>query len=211
MSDDVRTIRCSVLDGLFACTPSVLDESGLVRISTAGEAAELGKVVHALAASYIETGSFDLKGECSRRGFEDAEEFVLRLVRLAQLFLDLLRLRVQPRVVEGDAGPRRDAGRQALMALTKDADPLVAEEQAADCLACAGGDRDGEVAVHRKMPFWLALIRRVLAVVRVFLDVVGAQRSASGCGRCEPTRLRSTSTGARPNRSPLSWWSSPGL
>ena len=74
MTEDTRIIRCSALDGLFACTPSVLDDTGMVRINTAGALAELGKVVHSLAASYIDQGSFDLKGECSRRGFDDEED-----------------------------------------------------------------------------------------------------------------------------------------
>lgn len=72
--DEKRIIRCSGLDGLFACTPSVLDDTGMVRTSSAGAPAELGKVVHSLAASYIDQGSFDLKGECSRRGFDDEED-----------------------------------------------------------------------------------------------------------------------------------------
>jgi hypothetical protein len=105
MNDNVKTLRCSVLDGLFACPPSVLDESGLVRLSTAGEAAELGKVVHALAASYIETGSFDLKGECARRGFEAAEEAAGLLTYAAKAWDELKRFFKQPkteRVVNSD-------------------------------------------------------------------------------------------------------------
>jgi hypothetical protein len=73
-NDLVNVIRCSNLDALFDCTPSVIGDGGLVRINTAGEQAALGKVVHALAGRYIEAGRFDVKAECNRRGFEDEEE-----------------------------------------------------------------------------------------------------------------------------------------
>lgn len=70
-------IRCSSLDSLFACTPSVIGnetDPPHVRIDSSGEAAEGGNVLHELLASYIRTGGYDIKGVCQRRGYTDEEQ-----------------------------------------------------------------------------------------------------------------------------------------
>jgi hypothetical protein len=68
----MKTIRCSSLDSLFACTPSVLDET-LTRINASGPEAELGKIVHSLGARHVMGERFDIAGECNARGWADVE------------------------------------------------------------------------------------------------------------------------------------------
>lgn len=58
----VRKLRCSSLDGLFACTPSVLsDDPSYVRINPLNEAADMGNAVHQLAANMIEGKPVDIR------------------------------------------------------------------------------------------------------------------------------------------------------
>ncbi len=49
---------------------------------------------------------------------------------------------------------------------------LMAEEQTADHLARPRNDRNGQITAHRQMPFRHPRTRRVLAVARIFLDIV---------------------------------------
>lgn len=65
------TIRCSKLDALFTCAPSVLlTVAGQPPIrSVTGEAAELGKVAHAAMADYVETKGVDLRSLAAKYNF----------------------------------------------------------------------------------------------------------------------------------------------
>jgi hypothetical protein len=79
--DTYTTLRCSSLDSLVACTPSVVTPEGFTRAEQQGDdATEKGRAVHALLASYVESGRFDIKAECVRRGLDDQEEDISRLV-----------------------------------------------------------------------------------------------------------------------------------
>jgi hypothetical protein len=102
----VKSLRCSSLDSLDACAPSVLDEKGAVRISTAGEPAELGNLVHALATDYIDFGKFDVAGECGRQGMESLAEDATELMgQVVRIWDELRRFFPQPkteRVVKGE-------------------------------------------------------------------------------------------------------------
>lgn len=69
----MTTLRCSSLDSLDKCPPSVIDEIGAVRINPDSDATEMGKLVHALAGEYVETGAFDLAAESKRRGMSGDE------------------------------------------------------------------------------------------------------------------------------------------
>lgn len=105
MTGELRIIRCSSLDDLFACTPSVLDDQGLVRINPSGEAAELGKVCHNLASTYIETGKFDIKATCARFGQENTEEVAYLMQFAVKAWEELKRFFPQPateRVAKSD-------------------------------------------------------------------------------------------------------------
>jgi hypothetical protein len=63
-----RILRASTLDDLFACTPSTINEDGQTQIDNGDEdASSIGKAIHAMAASYVEAGKFDMAGECERR------------------------------------------------------------------------------------------------------------------------------------------------
>jgi hypothetical protein len=94
----MKTIRCSSLDSLFGCTPSVLGQPTAITIKTTGPEAEVGKLAHSLAASYIETGTFDLDGECDKQGFTGKRESIAAAMSYAvQAWRDLSPLFHQPR------------------------------------------------------------------------------------------------------------------
>lgn len=79
----VRTLRCSSLDGLFGCTPSVLaDDPSLVRINSTFEAAEIGKAVHQLAANMVDGKDIDIPAVCNF--YEVDEEDVSTLYGYAE-------------------------------------------------------------------------------------------------------------------------------
>ena len=62
-------IRCSKLDDLFACVPSVLaQDNQLVRIKSTSDAAKLGKAIHEMAAQHVESGGYDIAAERGRIG-----------------------------------------------------------------------------------------------------------------------------------------------
>jgi hypothetical protein len=67
-----KSIRCSSLDALFACTPAVLGGTGTVSINPGSEAADLGKAVHEMAAEFLSKGEFDLDAVSQRYGFDEA-------------------------------------------------------------------------------------------------------------------------------------------
>jgi hypothetical protein len=100
-----RLIRCSSLDSVFACTPSVIGQDGEVRVNSSGEEAEVGKAVHALAASFVKSGSFDLKGECLRRGIEDDEEVAKLIGYACRAWEELARFFPMPRTERKVEGP----------------------------------------------------------------------------------------------------------
>jgi hypothetical protein len=85
MSD---VIRCSSLDELVACTPSVIGQDGTVRVKTSTEAAELGKVVHTLAAAMAQGNKPDIRGECNRAGIDDTEDASKLFAYAAQVWND---------------------------------------------------------------------------------------------------------------------------
>ncbi len=73
MSGSVTQIRCSSLDDLFKCVPSVMGGDGLIRISPTNDAAELGNLIHDLAQRWVDEGDYDLQTECNSRGFTDKQ------------------------------------------------------------------------------------------------------------------------------------------
>lgn len=82
MSDEATPtiIRCSSMDSLFACTPSVLGDG--VRIGTSHPASDLGKAVHSMAAELVEHGAYHLDAACQQHGLsEDQQEEAERLMR----------------------------------------------------------------------------------------------------------------------------------
>lgn len=61
----IRMLRCSALDGLFACTPSVLsDDPSLVRVKATHEASEIGHAIHQLAADLVDGKDIDIPKVC---------------------------------------------------------------------------------------------------------------------------------------------------
>ena len=84
----LKTIRCSSLDALFSCPPSVLaDGPGMLRIGSSSDAAELGKACHEMCANLVINGSYDLITTCTRYNFdqnttEDAGKLMLYAVRV---------------------------------------------------------------------------------------------------------------------------------
>jgi hypothetical protein len=84
----MKKLRCSSLDALWACAPSVLDDDG-ARIDSSGEASELGQAAHACAASMIRTGKADVDGEAARRGIEDAGELHMMMGFTIRAWLEL--------------------------------------------------------------------------------------------------------------------------
>jgi hypothetical protein len=68
------TVRCSSLDELFACPPSVTNPQQLVKIKPLHEASVRGRIVHSLVAKYAEHGEYDLYADCTREGWVDTEE-----------------------------------------------------------------------------------------------------------------------------------------
>ncbi len=73
MTGSVTTIRCSSLDKLFACTPSIMAGPEHVRISPTNDAAELGKTVHELAESWVANGDYDLGPRCDMMGLSETQ------------------------------------------------------------------------------------------------------------------------------------------
>jgi hypothetical protein len=100
-----RALRCSSLDNLFACTPSIVADEGDVRVSSAGDEAEVGKAVHALAASFVKGGTFDLKGECQRRGVQDEDEVATLIGYACRAWEELARFFPKPRTERPVEGP----------------------------------------------------------------------------------------------------------
>lgn len=65
-------LRCSSMDKLFACPPSVMGHPGMVPISImSGDAARAGQIVHGLLADYIQTGTYNVAEACGREGVID--------------------------------------------------------------------------------------------------------------------------------------------
>lgn len=66
-------IRCSSLDSLWACTPSVLASGpSVIRISTANDAALLGNVCHEAAAQWVRDNDYDLTALAEARGLDES-------------------------------------------------------------------------------------------------------------------------------------------
>ena len=139
-------------------------------------------------------------------GFDHAP--LERFVQVAQRALRLralgdlgLRGLIEPRVVDGDRGLRRDAGEDAFGALGEHARLRVTEEEAAEHFAVARQHRRGEIAAHREMPLRHAAMRRVVAVARVLRDVVGADDAVAfeGRARTRPCCAASGTCRTRPS------------
>lgn len=66
-------LRCSSLDSLVECGPSVIDDTGAIRINPDNDASDFGRLIHSMAGEFVETGKFDLNAEIARRGITDAD------------------------------------------------------------------------------------------------------------------------------------------
>lgn len=79
-------LRCSSLDMLFACPPSVLDQEQKRIASRDYElAANLGKAVHFLCASHIDTGSYEMDVALARHGLDsESQDELISLMSYAE-------------------------------------------------------------------------------------------------------------------------------
>lgn len=65
-------VRCSNLDSLLQCPASILANGpGLIRISTSGEAANLGKAVHDCCATLVPSGVYNIDEAAERYGLSE--------------------------------------------------------------------------------------------------------------------------------------------
>lgn len=79
VAPQVKSLRCSSLDAVFGCTPSVLGDG--VRISSDNDGATVGKIVHSMGEDYVTRGKFDLKNAVAAEGLDDsAEEEIAKLM-----------------------------------------------------------------------------------------------------------------------------------
>jgi hypothetical protein len=139
-ADEVRAIRASEMDDLFECTPSVVGAGGVRVRSAAGAPAKLGKIIHSLAASFIESGKFDVNNECQRRGFDEQDEVSRLMYYVVQTWQDVgkfFRMPLCERVFKGPtletpAGPCRVEGTLDVFSpVWKPVEGKAASEQAA--------------------------------------------------------------------------------
>ncbi|MCC7147153.1 MAG: PD-(D/E)XK nuclease family protein [Phycisphaeraceae bacterium] len=99
-------IRCSKLDALMSCPPSVLDTTA-VRIDREEEAATIGKAVHAMAADLIERQAYNVMETAAMFGLdtEQSEEAAALMLYLMRAWDELRRYFPTPRTECGVAAP----------------------------------------------------------------------------------------------------------
>ncbi len=100
-----------------------------------------------------------------------------------------LNARVQPRILQRDRRPGRDAHREPFVVLGETSDIRMAEEQAADDVARSSLHRYGEIAAHGHVTARHAVVRGVVAVPRVLRDVRTANHAGSLERRSEHLRI----------------------
>ena len=91
----------------------------------------------------------------------------------------------QPRIVDRGRAVAGDAEQRRFVLQLELAGLAMAEEQAAQHFARARDDRHREIAANRQMAFGHAVVRRVLAIARVFEDIVRADHRRAAEGRLE--------------------------
>ena len=70
----VRKLRCSALDALWCCTPSVLaDGPDIIRISRSGKPAEVGKLCHDCGEGIAKETGYDIKQLASRYELDEED------------------------------------------------------------------------------------------------------------------------------------------
>lgn len=76
-------LRCSSLDALFSCTPSILgdDPNLIIRIGSSNDTAQVGKVIHELAEGYVQRAKFNIRDALAAAGMRlDAEDEIAKLM-----------------------------------------------------------------------------------------------------------------------------------
>lgn len=94
-------LRCSSMDKLFACPPSVFGGNGMVAVSSQGQPALVGKVIHDLLADAIEGVDTPVASACNRHGLiaDDERASVFQLSEYGgHVWQDLSRYFPDPKV-----------------------------------------------------------------------------------------------------------------
>ena len=156
------------------------------------------------------SGGHDARAQHARVA-EDRIQRRPQLVREAreEVILDaagLLDARVQPRILQRDRRPRRDAHREPLVMLGETPDVRMAEEQAADDVARPPLHRHGQIAAHRQVTARHAVVRRVVTVAWILRDVRAPNhaRALEGRSRTPPCSAASE-TWRRPRAARPRW------
>lgn len=102
-------LRCSNLDRLDSCCPSILAKGPtVIRVAVDNEAAALGKAVHEMAARYVEKGSYNAAEACQHHGVphhRENEAHMLMAYACRTYDRELERFFPQPQIEASVEGP----------------------------------------------------------------------------------------------------------